>query len=134
MRYIFVLFVALMFPVCALCNADKYSQIQMMHAQINALQKTRAERYDMLVECEKNAKKFKIAGISAVSAAAIGFSVNVALQKKLASLRATSLSDIKSTDNRSEAQKCDDTVDMFCNNALPTYDADICKELSSGCV
>ena len=133
MKKLLVLFFIMMHPINAFCDMDKYTQIQMLRAQIETLQKTRSEKYDTLTECERSAKKFKIAGISTVSAASIGFAVNIALQKQLSALDAASSGGAGVNDARSEMQKCDDTVDMFCNSGLPTYDADICKELSSGC-
>lgn len=84
---------------------DKYMQIQLLQNQVETLQAERAKQYEELSKCEKNTKAYKIAGISAVSAAGVGVLINIKLHKRLAELQGDGDSAGMLSDNRSPAEK-----------------------------
>ena len=127
MKKISILLCFICCPVCVFCQDERYMHIQMLRAQIERLQKSRDEKYNELNECSKSAQKFKIAAISTVSAASIGIAVNIALKKKLDALDKAMTGNGKTSDTRSEQQKCIDEMNMYCNAGGADYDEEICQ-------
>jgi len=66
---------------------SQQAHLDMLNAQIVMLEKQHAEKYAELKKCEKETKNFKIAGISTLAATGVGIYANIALHKKLSSLR-----------------------------------------------
>ena len=82
---VFVLIFLLFVPMVCTAEMDADIRLQMLDAQIEQLTKQRDERYAELKQCEKKTKGFKIAGITTMTATAVGIVSNIALAEKLKS-------------------------------------------------
>ena len=63
--------------------AETDIRIQMLDAQIEKLERERADKLATLQQCEKQSKNFKIAGLSTLALTGVGVYANIKLNDKL---------------------------------------------------
>ena len=91
-------------------------RIQMLDAQIANLECERAKKLTELQECEKQAKGFKIAGLSSFALTGVGIYANVKLNdalKKANSKDPGGGGNSKMVDHRSQEDKNCDSMELF---------------------
>jgi len=113
---VFVLIFLLFVPMVCTAEMDADIRLQMLDAQIEQLTKQRDERYAELKQCEKKTKGFKIAGLTTMTATAVGMVGNIVLAEKLKN--SSSGGDRGKngiTDTRSKEQISNDNKQVLCD-------------------